>query len=66
MNSLILPSGLFAYWIWVYLYLVTSGTPTAYSDGFVYSNQTNSRYRQMWWYHLFGAIVTGALHKDML
>ena len=51
-------AGLFVYWIWVYLYMATSGTKTAYDNGFVYFKQTNNNYRKMWWYHLFGLLWT--------
>eukprot|EP00042_Codosiga_hollandica_P038302 m.310639 g.310639 ORF g.310639 m.310639 type:complete len:659 (+) comp55355_c0_seq1:221-2197(+) len=45
----------FAYWIAVYLYLVTSGSPTAdAATGHVEYVQSNENYRRMWWYHLFG------------
>jgi hypothetical protein len=49
---------LFAYWIWVYLYLSTSGDPVANTNGHVHWKQTNTNYRKMWWYHLFGLLWT--------
>jgi solute carrier family 44 protein 1 (choline transporter-like protein) len=51
----VLIAGLCVYWIYVYLFLVTSGVATNdASTGLVTYEQSNQNYRKMWWYHLFG------------
>eukprot|EP00054_Salpingoeca_dolichothecata_P015385 m.88649 g.88649 ORF g.88649 m.88649 type:complete len:654 (+) comp21466_c0_seq2:211-2172(+) len=47
--------GLFIYWVIVYAYLATTGTPEMNENGHVHYRKDED-YRKMWWYHLFGML----------